>query len=54
MSRCVAELTITYGTLKTQGTRKLPVTINKCPDAYNKKNKKYAKETVASKHAFSG
>ena len=52
MSRYVAELT--EGTLKTLGTRKLPITINKCPDAYNKKNKKYAKETVALKYAFSG
>ena len=55
MSRYVAELTYHRRyTLKTLGTRKLPVTINKCPNAYNKKNKKYAKETVALKHAFSG
>ena len=49
MSRYVAELTDHRRYQK----KKLPVT-NECPDAYNKKNKKYAKETGTLKHAFSG
>ena len=54
MSRYVAELTDHRRYFKDPRYQKITCYHKQMPGRFNKKNKKYAKETVALKHAFSG